>query len=162
MEAEGQAARMSKNIKKLKQNVEYLEVRLMGHNIVVYNVPEQVNENIYKTVSDIFLKMLKIPDQLIHSEMHPVSPVQIDMAYRNGKANHKNRPVVIKLVLRRENDIILQHARNLKGTNISFSEQLPTEMRERRMLQLPKMKALWTNTRVMAPPQLFWQRTNFF
>ena len=142
MEAEGQAARMSKNIKKLKQNVQDLEVRLMSHNIVVYNVPEQVNEDIYKTVSDIFLKTLKIPDQLIHSEKHPVAPVQIDVAHRMGKANHKNRPIVIKLVLRRGKDIILQHARNLKGTNISLSEQLPTEMRERRMLQLPKMKAL--------------------
>ena len=80
MEAEGQAARMSKNIKKLKQNVEDLEVRLMSHNIVVYNVPEQVNQDIYKTVSDIFLKMLKIPDQLFHSEKHPVAPVQIDVA----------------------------------------------------------------------------------
>ena len=59
-----------------------------------------------------------------------------------GKANHKNRPIVIKLVLRRGKDIILQHARNLKITNISLLEQLPTEMRERRMLQLLKMKAL--------------------
>ena len=64
METEGQAARMSKDIEKLKKDFEDLEVRSMSHNIVLYNVPEKANEDIYKPVSDFFTKMLKLPDQI--------------------------------------------------------------------------------------------------
>ena len=142
METEGQAARMSKDIEKLKKDFEDLEVRSMSPNIVLYNVPEKANEDIYKTVSDFFTKMLKLPDQLVLSERHPVTPVQVDTAHRVGRANHRSRPIVVKLIRRQGKDIILQHAKNLRGTNISISEQLPTEMRERRTLQIPKLKAL--------------------
>ena len=142
METEGHATRMFKDIAKLKRDFEDLEIRSMSHNIVIYNLPEQDNEDIYKTVTDVMKEKLKIPEHLIQSKTHPIAPVQIDTAHRMGKANSRNRPTVLKLVLRRGKDIILQHARNLRGTKISVSEQLPSEMRERRMLQLPKLRGL--------------------
>ena len=142
METEGQSARMSRDIEKLKRDFEDLEVRSMSHNIVIYNVPEQAREDIDKTVTDCFTKMLKLPDHPILSERHPVAPVQVDIAHRVGKVNQRNRPIVVKLMRRKGKDIILQHARNLRGTGISISEQLPSEMRERRTLQIPKLKAL--------------------
>ena len=140
--AEGRITRMSRDISKLNSQCEELQLRTMNSNIVIRNLTEQHSEDIYEVVHDVFANKLKIPNNLLHSPTNPAAPVQIDVAHRIGKIGKKARPIVVKLVLRRGKDIVLNHARNLKGTTISICEQLPSEMRERRDTQLGKFKSL--------------------
>ena len=140
-EAEGRMDRMSREITKLNTKIEDLQVRTMSSNILIRNLPEQQPENIYEVVHDVLANKLKIPNSLLHSPSNPAAPVQVDIAHRMGMAKKKIRPIVVKLVLRRGKDIILSHAKNLKGTKISICEHLPSEMRERRDAQFSTFKS---------------------
>ena len=141
-EAEGHITRMSRDINKLNSQCEELQLRTINSNILNRTLTEQHSDNIYEVVHDVFANKLKIPNNLLHSPTNPVAPIQVDIAHRMGKTGKKARPIVVKLVLRRGIDIVLNHARNLKGTTISICEQLPSEMRERRDAQLCKFKSL--------------------
>ena len=141
-ESEDQAMRMRKDIQTLKSKCEDLELRSMSENVVFYNIPEKQNEEIYKVVQDVLVRKMNIENHLVHSEYYPTGLIQVDVAHRIGKFSQKPRPVVVKLVLRRGKEIILKHARNLRGSGISVSEQLPAGMRERRNIQLPMLRDL--------------------
>ena len=141
-EAKGRVHRMEKDINILKSQNEGLQVRSISQNILIHNVDEVSGEDLYKIVHDFFKQKLQIAEYLVHSDKHPAAPVQIDIVHRLGKPGARARPIVIKLVLRRGKDIILKHARNLKGSKIYITEQLPKAMNERRSLLVPDMRRL--------------------
>ena len=133
---------MSTSMDKLSKTCEDLQLRSMNRNIVIHNIQERQGEDIYETVADVFRNKLKIPEHLLHSNHNPSAPVQIDVAHRLGRSGVKARPIVVQLVLRRGKDVIFGHVKNLKGSRVSISEQLPSEMRERRDAQFMKYKQL--------------------
>ena len=141
-ESEGKTTCTNSQVASLKSKCEDLEFRAMKTNIVIYNVPEKQNEDIYNVIEDLLANKLRIPDDLIHSCRHPAALVQIDVAHRIGKPGAKPRPIVVKLVTQRGKDIIFAHVRNLKGSKISISNQLPSEMRERRDVQIQSFREL--------------------
>ena len=142
LEAEGQIIRMEGSIHRLSSKCEDLQLRYMSNNLLVYNVPEQRGEVAYDLVMDIFQNKIKIPDHLIHSERNPAAPVQVDIAHRLGKQGTRPRLIVVRLALRRGKEIVYKFVKNLKGTGISITDQLPSEMRERRDVQFQNFKHL--------------------
>ena len=141
-EAEGKMTRMNLKIATLRDKCEDLHLRSMSRNILIYNIKEQEHEDIYAVVYDVLSNKLKIPDNYIHSERNPTAPVQVDIAHRIGKPGHRVRPIVVQLVLRRGKELIFRYVKNLKDMDISISEQLPPEMRERREVQFSHFKHL--------------------
>ena len=88
---------------------------------------------------------MNIPYNLIYSQDNISGEIRIDIAHRIGKKNQSTtsrRPVVVKFVTRKGRDMVLKHAKNLKGKRQYVSEQLPGQMRERRMAQNDVMKQL--------------------
>ena len=143
LEAEGQIIRMEGSIDRLNSKCEDLQLRSMSNNILVYNVPEQKGEVTYDLVMDILRNQVKIPDSFIHSERNPVAPVQVDIAHRLGKQqSSRPRPIVVRLALRRGKEILYRYVKNLKGTGISITDQLPSGMQERREVQFRNFKQL--------------------
>ena len=141
-EAEGKMTRMSIKITTLRDKCEDLHLRSMNRNILIYNMKEQQGEDIYAVVYDVFSKKLKIPDSYIHSERNPTAPVQVDIAHCIGKPGNRVRPIVVQLVLQHGKELVFRYVKNLKGMDISITEQLPPEMRERREVQLNHFKHL--------------------
>ena len=141
-EADGKMIRMAKKINDLQDKCENLQLRSMNKNVLIYNIKEHQGEDIYQVVHDVLTTKLKLPEELIHSEKNPVAPVQVDVAHRIGKPSARDRPIVVQLALRRGKEIIFSYAKNLRDTSISISEQLPSQMRERREAQLGHFKKL--------------------
>ena len=141
-EADGKMTRMAVRINDLKNKYEDLQLRSMNKNILIYNIKEQQEEDIYSIVHDVLTTKLKIPEKLIHSEKYPAAPVQVDVAHRIGKPGGRERPIVVQFTLRRGKEIIFSYVKNLRDTGISISEQLPSQMRERREAQFGHFKRL--------------------
>ena len=85
----------------LKSRCEDLQLRSMNQNIHIHNVQEERGEDKNKLVSDIFVKNLKVPEQLFNSEKHLAGPILIDIAHRIGKPSWKPPPIVVKFALRK-------------------------------------------------------------
>ena len=81
------------------------------------------------------MNKLKISEQYMQSKQNPVAPVQVDIAHQIGRPGIKGRPIVVQLALRRGKDIIFSHVKNLKGSGVFITEQLPADMREKRDAQ---------------------------
>ena len=141
-ETQGQLCTMSMTVDKLYQKCEDLQVRSMNRNIVIHNIRELPGEDIYETVSDFLQNKLKIAAEYVHSQHNPVAPVQVDIAHRIGRPGTKGRPIVVQLVQHCLKDVIFAHVKNLKGSGIFVSVQLPSELRGRSDVQFSKFKKL--------------------
>ena len=141
-EVDGKMTRMAMKISDLNEKYEDVQSRSMNRNILIHNIKEHQSEDIYAVVNDVLTTKLKIPDALMLSERYPVAPVHVDIAHRIGRPGGRDRPIVVQLTLRRGKEIIFNHVKNLKGTGISISEQLPSQVRERRETQFNYYKKL--------------------
>lgn len=66
---------------------------------------------------------------------------EIDGIYRIGKReNSKNRPIIIKFLARRKAIETISSRKNLKGSKIYISEDLPKEVIEKRKQLMPILK----------------------
>ena len=137
-ETEGRVLRCEKLIVDLQEENISLKCRSMRDNLVFYNIVERNDRPQYEDTRALLYGF-------VHAELKIdedcMSQIHFDRVHRMGtKQPGRNRPIVAKCLSSNTKDIILRHARNLKGTTFGISEQLPQEVNERRNHLMPKLK----------------------
>ena len=121
------------------------EQAITSKNVVMSNVDKaksKVKEDCEQTVKTVMISEMKIPQDRIYTSGNITGDIKIDSAYRLGKCSKFSRPLVVKFYDTRSKKIFFSYVQNLKGTKINISDDLPSEMRERRISQIPTMKDL--------------------
>lgn len=130
---EGKNMKLENDFSKLKEVVLDIQSRQMRENILIQGLAETPRENCVHVVKEFFKNSLHIPD----------GDVKVDVAHRIGKQTYpRQRQMVVKLIDRGSKITIFKHVKNLKGTTYSVVDQLPNEVRERRIAQVPTWKQL--------------------
>ncbi|CAH1798268.1 unnamed protein product [Owenia fusiformis] len=141
---EGRIASQSDQIKDLANAVEEITYRYMRDNLIINNLPEQGQgtEDCDTLVYDFIRNKLRVPNDQIFSRENPHAPVKIDVSHRFPRMGAQTKPMVVKFTMRSGRDVCLKFAKNLKGTGIYITDQLPKSMSQRKQAQMPKFKDL--------------------
>ena len=132
---EGQIAKNEKEIQFIKEDTLQIQAKSMSANLVFHNIPEQGNENSQMT-SDILMTFIR--DEL-KVQSQDINVIVFDRVHRiRKKLSGKSRPIVARFNPFRGKEIVLRHAKNLdKAKNYSISEQLPSELQDRKQRLMP-------------------------
>ena len=129
---------------KLESQVLDSQSRQMRMNLVFSGVPEKTEEKCLNTVIDVMKKKMKISGGRIRLPGGSTGDVSVDIAHRIGvkRSDPETHPraIVLKLVDRHSKDVIMSHAKNLKGSSVSVSEQYPAKIRAKRASLVPDLK----------------------
>ena len=142
---EGLTTKMQDQIDIIHKRLLNSEQAITSKNVVMSNVDEvksKAKEDCEQTVKTIMISEMKIPQDRIYTCGNITGDIKIDSAYRLGKRSRFSRPLVVKFCDTRSKKIFFSYVQNLKGTKINISDDLPSEMRERRISQIPVMKDL--------------------
>ncbi|KAI8514789.1 hypothetical protein Bbelb_073800 [Branchiostoma belcheri] len=115
---------------------DYLENQSRRNNLLFDGVADNKQENwsqCEQKVRDILKDKLKL-DPL---------KIEIERSHRNGKFQEdgRPRPIVVKLLRYKDKEVIMQRAKNLKGSNIFINEDFSDAVRQKRKELLPEMRA---------------------
>ena len=142
---EGKNLRLEKEVERLTRKVEDLQWQNMKENLVFHNLQEIRGEDCETVINNFLKDQMNIHENNIYSRDNIAGEIRIDIAHRLGKKRPMttfSRPMVVKFVTRKGKEMVLKHAKNLKGKQQYVTDQLPAEMRERRMAQSQQMKEL--------------------
>lgn len=114
----------------LSEKVKDLTRDSKKNNILIFGVEESEGEDIYDTVTALFIDILKVP----------INKSEINQAYRFGNGAMNARPIVVKFVNFHKKLDILKNGYALKGTPITVSSDLIKEDREKQKILLKHQK----------------------
>ena len=131
-------ATINKDTVQLKTRVTNIEKNIKKNNLILWGLQEdktETSEMISNKIKNLVKEKLKLHDSKIIG------------TYRFGKPNKKHpRPIRIKLKHENEKYKILSNSKLLKGTSISFNEDLPRDIVEdRKILHQAKLQAAKEN-----------------
>ena len=130
---EGRLTRTEKVVEDLKADVLSNTARSMRDNLIFYKIPE----NGYEDTKQILIKFIK---EKMMIDQTLITGIKIIRVHRLGGTKGQTiRPIVAQLNPEGVN-IIMRHAKNLKGTQYGVNFQLPKEMAEQRKRLLPIAK----------------------
>jgi len=122
------------------KEIEQLKIELRKLNLIVVNVQEAVNENLFNIISDLFKNELGLNSELI----------PVDTVSRIGKLmNNRIRPIRVKFSCEYHRNQVWKNRFKLKNSNIFINEDLPpATLENRKLLRLEarKLSALGKKT----------------
>ncbi|CAC5414969.1 unnamed protein product [Mytilus coruscus] len=124
---------MKKENDKLKESILDVQMKSMSNNVIFYNIPETEVEN----CPDVILNFCKVTMKLKNSDQ-----IQLSDAHRIGKKGEKIRPILGKFTSYVHRELVRKNAKILKCSSFGISEQLPTDVQNRRKELLPLIKEL--------------------
>lgn len=123
--------------KLLQDEIDKLSTYVARENLIYSGIQEKPGEDVKQVLRDLHVNLLKIPaalaDSFEYQRVHRLS----------GSAEAlRGRPRAIKARFVKYTDRVLvqKHAKNLKGTNMYVSEDLPKRIREARQPQIAALK----------------------
>ncbi|XP_069677032.1 uncharacterized protein [Periplaneta americana] len=120
----------------LKKKVKYLEEEKRRNNLIFFGIEEQVKEqsmDTYEVIVNVCWEWLGID----------IGNSQVKEVYRMGHG--ENRPILVRLANRMIKEKIMDCKKALKDSNISIDEDFEYEVRCRRKVLVPFMKAARKN-----------------
>ena len=126
---------MKMDITKLKEKINeqrWMEKNHRNHNIIVYGMNENMNENRWDVccaVQELMARELQLN----------ISDMSIDDCYRIGKSKNR-RPILVKFTSKLTRDSVLERSKLLKGTGIFLEKDYEKSVRETRKQLIPFMK----------------------
>lgn len=125
--------RLNEENRTLKIRLQKVERLSRENNLILYNIEDLGDEQLFQQIVELVGNRLGIPLNL-----HDISNL-----YRLGKksALGKNRPIILKLTSYLKKKEILGNASRLKGTRIGISEDLTEEQREQKKIIYDHYKA---------------------
>lgn len=120
--------KLEKELAHAKKEIENLTKKVNDHNLVMHGIPyneAETNETLFQEVQQIIENQLSLN-------------VNVDVAHR---ISNGNGPVIVKMVLLREKELILRNCYKLKGTTLAISEDLPKRIRIVNSIIRSEMKA---------------------
>lgn len=106
-----------------------IQRELRKNNLIIFGLSEEEEENLLHKVIELFGSKLKVQ----------VSALEINNIYRFGRSK-KNRPVIVKFVSFYKKLQILKNGILLKGANVSISNDLIKEDREKQNILRKHLK----------------------
>lgn len=130
--------KLSNENKQMKAEILDLKFRSMRNNIVIMGIKEEDIEN-YNVTENLVKQFMK--KELKMSE-EQAAEATIERAHRLGRKKDpkKPRPVVVSFLNFKTKMDVLEHGRELKGTQFSKYEQFPRKIMERRRILYSLMK----------------------
>ena len=129
---QGRICFLEKQLEKEKERSIQLEKHLMANNLVISGIKENGDEDIYRELEKLFSEDLQIQDT-----------ITIDIAHRLGeKRQNSTRPIVARLLHRKDKSKIFSKVKLLKGKPIHINPQLPDEIRTNQFLLRSEMKEI--------------------
>ena len=114
--------KLKQQVSDLEKDAEYKTSHAFRLQLVIYNLEEEENENVWDVVRSFMLNNLKMQvEQVDHMPMR-------DMHRMGKKAENKVRPIVMAFLMQRDRDFTLKQAKNLRNTNLSLSPHLSSKM----------------------------------
>ena len=149
--ATGKIQYLENQLAKTKTKVGDLEWKQLQNDIVVYNLPENVDITEPEAATRAMAELLQIPQTYLHSPSNPSGSIQVGNAFRIGKKLvGKPRPLVITFIsAQAKKTVIEQYRKKQNSIQIRITDHFPSEMRERRTIQkdsLKKYKEINKNT----------------
>ena len=141
-----------KNIQDLKAEIPNLEIKIKQEkeqvnkeldsiqayisreNLLFHGLPDkEEREDSEAVLRQFFVEHLKLEPELVEK-------MEFQRAHRlNGKG--RPRPIIARFLRFKDRTIVSQSAKNLKGTKMSITEDLPKRVRDLRRQQMPALKA---------------------
>jgi len=122
---EGRINYLEKQLNIANENILKLEERQMGNNIIISGLAESDDEDLYVGLDSLFKDKLQI-----------ASEIDVDVCHRLGAkpaaragAVQKPRPVVARLVHRKDKQKIYSNAKKLRGSSVFITDQHPDAVR---------------------------------
>lgn len=130
---EGRLFKLERVVADLKEDVLRGQQHSMKENIIFQNIPENPQENVYKTLHEFMNNNLRMSQD-------NMSAVHILKAHRMGKKDGPHPRRIVAKINDEGRYHVFQHAKNLKGSRFSVFTQLPRELSERRGHLVPYFK----------------------
>ncbi|XP_077544496.1 uncharacterized protein LOC144156367 [Haemaphysalis longicornis] len=128
----GKLSALEKTVQRLEKQIVDLEDRGRRNNLLVFGVPEKEEE----TAESL---MKEVVDDIFQAKLN-VKVSSVERIHRIGrKQPEKSRPIILRLIDHREKLSVLKNCFNLKGSDISISEDFSPATREIR-------RHLWKST----------------
>ena len=118
---------------KLQDRINQLETYIARENLLFIGLEEKDNEDTEMVVRDFFVHDLKLPEER-------VKDIEFQRLHRIPSKSNP-RPIKARFLRYPDATVVLNHARNLKGTKKYVSVDLPKQVREVRNMQMPAFKA---------------------
>lgn len=136
---EGRLTRNETLIEKIQEELEILQINSMKNNLLIYNIPENDQEDPFTTTSEFLKQEMNLDGRISIRDIvkcHRLGQRQTDQKYP--------RPILAQLDPR-STDLVMSNAYKLKGKPYRISVQLPKQVEERRKLLLPLFKEARAN-----------------
>ena len=139
---EGRVTRNEKLISDLHEGLLDITSRGMRDNVIFQNIHEKPNETLGPDLRKFMTDEMKMSQRTMNG-------VNLKRAHRIGKPRSSfTRPIVA--VFEHESvDVVMRHARNLKGKQFGVNVQLPRELEERKKQLLPVSKDAKQNNKTV-------------
>ena len=132
---------LTKENKKLQEAMLDIQCRSMRDNIVVSGIPErrdEKNDESERILKTFLVEKLQIPRDRAQN-------IAFARVHRLGKLSEDPesgpRPLIAKLEVYKDKEMIMGKGKLLKGTNIGLNQQFPHEIMQRRKKLVPLLKA---------------------
>ena len=120
-------------VRSLSSELEKLNIYAARENLVFLGIQEDSTEDIKNVMKDFFIENLKFKEEEIEQ-------IEYQRVHR-CMSNSKPRPIKARFLRYQDKERILQKARNLKGTKMAITEDLPKSVREARKPQFRVLHA---------------------
>lgn len=118
---------LKRETSKLKESVLDVQIKSMNNNLIFYSIPETEGETCTDTIADFCHDIMKLEN---------IDKTCLTDAYRLGKKGARTRPLLAKFTNFYNRELVRKNSKVLKGTVYGISEQLPTEIQNRRKEQM--------------------------
>ena len=140
-EAKGKVDRVEKELslkeKLLQDEIDKLSAYVARENLIYTGIPEVQNENVKQVLRDLHVEQLQIPVELADK----IEYQRVHRLFGNAGARGRPRAIKARFVRYADRVLVQQHAKNLKGTTMYISEDMPKRVREARQPQIAALKA---------------------
>jgi len=119
---------LSKKVVELERRLDVHEANQRRKNIIVFGAPS--NEDVYECLQRLLTEQLKMQKSVMDT---------VEQAFRIGRSEGK-RPIVVKFVSERKRIEVMRQCHLLKGTRITFSDDLTPDERTQRKIVINAQK----------------------
>ncbi|XP_068758082.1 protein unc-13 homolog C-like [Montipora capricornis] len=127
------------DIETLKRRNINLEAYTRRENVRIFNVKEEVDENTEAVVRNLLVTKMQIP-------LEKVKSIRFERVHRipkktqNQRPPNRPRPVIARFSHYQDKEFVQSFYKNLKGSNIGFSDDFPKEVEDIHKALYPVLK----------------------
>ncbi|XP_072174589.1 uncharacterized protein [Diadema setosum] len=130
-------SKLKEETEKVNQELDGMQSYISRENLLFHGLPQkEEREDSEKVLRQFFVEHLKL-------EREKVEGIEFQRAHRVNATGitGRPRPIIARFLRYKDRTIVMQNAKNLKGTSMYITEDLPKRVRDLRREQMPAMRA---------------------